>query len=69
VNYLDFSCFPGLGLLHLADLGNRFIAKGGASPVFLDLLSPLVEVGVDSLNKLVQGASVTGLNLKKNKLF
>ena len=56
--------FLCLGLLDLSNLGCGFGAKGTTSPVFSDLLSPLVVVGLDGFNKLRQRASVIGVNLQ-----
>ena len=46
--------FLGLGLLDLGDLRSRLVAQRGATPVLLDLISPLVVVDLDGLNQLVQ---------------
>ena len=37
--------------------------------MLLDLLSALVEVGLDGLHQLVEGGPVGGLNLGKEKYF
>ena len=44
------SNFPFVGLLGFVDLGSRFVAQRGASPVFLDFFGSFVVVGLDSLN-------------------
>ena len=63
------SQFLGLCLFKLGDLGQGLVAQTGASPVLPDLLRPLIEVGLDGLNKLVQGTLVLGLYLKRNGNF
>ena len=49
----------GLDLFDLSHLSIGLATRETTTPVTLDLLSPLVEVGLDRLNQLVQG-----LNLK-----
>ena len=56
--------FLGLGLLDLGDLRSRLVAQRGATPVLLDLIGSLVEVGLHCLDELVKGATITGLDLK-----
>ena len=53
--------------LQLLDLGNfscRLSTKGSTSPVSLDLFTPLIVVGLDAFNKLVQAGAIIGLNLE-----
>ena len=57
--------FLSLGLLDLADPGLGLAAESGASPVPLDLFASLVEVGLDRLDKLVQGGAIGGINLEE----
>ena len=72
VSYLEgiLRCeFLSLGLLDLGDLCRRLVAQRGATPVLLDLFSTLVEVGLHSLDELVQGAAVTRFDLKLNSVL
>ena len=57
--------FLSPGLLQLGDLGSALGAKRTTAPVLSDLLEPVVVVGLDSLDQLVQGAAVVGLNLRE----
>lgn len=53
----------GLGLLKLVDLSLRLVSKRGTTPVLLDLLATVVEVCLDRLDDLAQGATVSGIDL------
>ena len=53
-----------LCLLNLGDLSSGLGAQRATAPVLPDLIESLVVVGLDSLNKLVQGAAVIGLDLQ-----
>jgi len=57
----------GLELLHLRDLGGRFASKASSSPVFLDFITTLIEVGLDSFNQLVQRAAIVRVNRGKSE--
>ena len=46
--------FLGLGFLHLGNLSCRLGTQGTTTPVTPDLVSSLVEVGLDRFNELVQ---------------
>ena len=56
-----------LCLLNLGNLGSGLGAQRATAPVLPDLIEPLVVVGLDSLDQLVQGAAVVGLNLRESK--
>ncbi len=58
---------PLFGLVSLVDPGHGLAAQAGASPVLFDLLGPLVEVGLHSLNELVQSSPVARVDLKRNE--
>ena len=55
-----------LSLLKLGDLSSGLGAQRATAPVLSDLIEPLVVVGLDSLDQLVQGAAVIRLNLQKD---
>merc|ERR1719476_1306448 len=57
----------GLGLLQFGDLGGRLASKTSTSPVFPDLVTTLVEVGLDGLDELVERAAVVGLDRSKSE--
>ena len=61
------SQFLGLSLFELCNLGQGLVAQAGASPVLPDLFRPLVEVGLDGLDKLVQGTLLLGFDLKRKE--
>ena len=65
-----FGCeFLGLGLFDLGDLGRRFVAQSGSAPMLLDLVGTLIEVGLHSLDELIERAAVTRFNLKMKRAF
>ena len=55
-----------LSLLNLGNLGSGLGAKRATAPVLPDLIEPLIVVGLDSLDQLVQGGAVVGLDLRKS---
>jgi hypothetical protein len=58
-----------LGLFDLVDLGLGLVAQAGSAPMLLDFLSALVEVGLHRLDDLVEGRSVSRLDLQKEITF
>jgi len=61
---LDLLCqLDGLQFLDLGNFCGGLGSQAATAPVLSDLLSSLVVVGLNGLNNLVEGASVTGLNL------
>ena len=64
---LQLGGFLVLSLLDLGQLGRGFVSKRRTSPVLLNLVSTLVEVGLHGLDDLVQSGTVGRLDLKRCK--
>ena len=58
----------GLSLLQLGDPGKGLVAKAGSTPVLADFVSPLVEVGLNGLDQLVERTLILGFDLLENDL-
>ena len=58
-----------LSLLQLGNPGEGLVAEAGSTPVLADFISPLVEVGLNSLNQLVERTLILGFNLLENDSF
>lgn len=61
--------FSGFSLLQLGNPGCRFGTKDTTAPVSPDFISPLIEVGLHTLNELGELGTITRVNLKGTKII